>query len=438
MNKTTREKGLGLWMSTSLVVGNMVGAGVFLMPAALATYGGISIFGWIASATGALVLAKVFSKLSVLVANKSGGPYAYTKAAFGDFMGFLIAWGYWISIWVSNAAIAIAFVSALSVFIPILEESSFISIITALSAIWFLTWLNSRDIRESGKMQLITTVLKLAPLVLIIFGGFFFFNVDNFLPLNASDTSSFGAIAITATMTLYAFLGIESATIPAENVQNPKKTIARATMIGTIVTTIIYILGTVAVMGMIPMLQLAQSPAPFADAMGIMTGEWGRNLVAAGAAIAAFGALNGWILVMGQVPRASAKDNLFPRIFKKENSNGMPILGIIIGSALTSLVMLMNYSEGLVGKFRFLILLTTLCTLVPYLFTSAAYLLIMAEKKLGANKRWSVIALGGIAFLFSLWAIYGAGEKAVFWGFILLLTGIPFYILMKKRNKEVD
>ena len=435
MNKTQETKKLGLWMSTSLVIGNMIGAGVFLMPAALAAYGGISILGWLASSAGTLVLAMVFSKLSKLLVNKSGGPYAYTRAGFGDFAGFLVAWGYWISVWLGIAIIAIAFVSALSVFFPLLGENPIAGVITGLGAIWLLTWVNTKGVRESGKIQVLTTVLKLTPLVMIIVGGFFFFDINNFIPFNVSESTDFEAIAITSTMTLYAFLGFESATIPADNVKNPGKTIPRATMLGTIITTLVYVLGTVAVMGMVPLDELEVSPAPFADAMGVMTGEFGRYLVAGGAAIAAFGALNGWILVVGQLPRATAKDKLFPRIFKKENKQGVPVYGMLIASALASVVMLMNYTEGLVEQFRFLVLLGTLSALIPYLFTAASYVSILLEKKLPSQPWLGIYGMGSLAFSYSLWAVFGAGEEAVFWGFILLMIGIPFYVFVKWRNK---
>ncbi len=430
---TTTEKKMGLWMSTSLVIGNMIGAGIFLMPSALAAYGGISIIGWIFSAAGAILLAKVFSNLSVLVPNKSGGPYVYSKVGFGDFSAFLVAWGYWISIWVANAAIAIAFVGALSVFFPVLEDNKVWAVVVGLGAIWFLTWINSRGVRESGKMQLVTTALKLVPLCLIIIGGLFFFEWDNFFPFNLSDENSFGAISITAAMTLYAYMGVESATIPAVNIENPEKNIPRATMLGTIITAMVYILSTVMIMGMIHPEVLSESPAPFADAMEIIGGRWGRDLVALGAAIAAFGALNGWILVQGQIAMSIAKDNLFPNLFKKENKNGVPVIGLVVGSILTSIVMLMNYAEGLVDQFKFLILLTALCVLIPYLFSSAAYIIIKTQRKDQTTKWIPILALGGLAFAYSFWAVYGAGEKAVFWGFLLLLAGIPLYVWMKRK-----
>ncbi|MGF1557673.1 MAG: amino acid permease [Flavobacteriaceae bacterium] len=428
------QKKIGLWMCTSLVIGNMIGAGVFLMPAALATFGGISIFGWLFSAAGGLLLASIFSRLSKLVGEKNGGPYIYTKEGMGDFAGFLVAWGYWISTWVANAAITIAFVSALSIFFPVLETNALLSVLLGLVTIWVLTWVNARGLRESGKLQLITTLLKLIPLGLVIVGGVFFFDIKNFVPFNSSSSTNLGAIAITATMTLYAFLGIESATVPASNVENAAKTVPRATMLGTVITTLVYVLSTVVVMGMIPSEALSRSPSPFADAMDIIAGAWGRDVVAAGAAIAAFGALNGWILIQGQIAMATAKDNLFPSIFKRENKKGVPAMGIVIGSLLTSIIMLMNYTDGLVEQFKFMILLTTLCCLVPYLFSTAAYILILVQRK-SPNHNWLPdLILSSLAFLFSLWAIYGAGEEAVFYGFLLLLAGIPFYVWMKFRN----
>ena len=432
----TKSSKLGIWMSTSLVIGNMIGAGVFLMPSALGAFGGISILGWLFASSGALLLALLFSRLSKSIKNSTGGPYAFTREGFGDFPGFLVAWGYWISIWVSNAAIAIAFVGALSVFIPALAENMLWAILMALASIWILTWVNALGVHSSGKMQLVTTVMKIIPLLVIIIWGAFYFEADNFIPFNASEFSSAKAIAITAAMTFFAFLGIESATIPADNVEDATRTIPRATLFGTVITTLIYVMSTVVIMGMIPMASLATSPAPFADAMEIMAGSTGEYLIAAGAAMAAFGALNGWILIMGQVARATAKDKLFPGIFGKENKNGVPFIGMFIGSALTSAVMLMNYTDGLVEQFRFMILLGTLCCLIPYLFSSAAYLILGSKFPAGKNTKWSVWIPGSLGFVFSLWMIYGTGEKAVFWGTLLLLAGTPFYIWMKNREQK--
>ncbi|MEP6947944.1 MAG: amino acid permease [Ginsengibacter sp.] len=428
---------LGLWTSTSLVVGNMVGSGVFLMPAALAAYGGISLFGWVFSAIGAFLLAKVFSNLSKLMPRADGGPYAYSREGLGDFAGFLVAWGYWISTLCTNAAITVALVSALSTFFPALAANPVLAVVTGLGAIWLLSWINTLGIVTSGKMQLITTILKIIPLLLVAVGGLFFIRLQNFIPFNISGHSDFAAITTTATLTFFAFLGLECATIPSGSVANPEKTIPRATMLGTLTVTVVYILSTISVMGMIPAKDLQHSVTPFADAAVIIWGSSARYWISAGVAMAAFGALNGWILVQGQIPHAIAKDKLFPPVFGKENKKGVPTQGIVISSILVSVLMAMNYTKGLVEQFKILILLSTLTVLVPYLFSAAAYIIIRVENKyLKPGGSWvPAIILASLAFLFSLWAVAGSGQEIVYWGFMLLMAGIPFYVLIlwKKR-----
>ena len=431
-----KTKKIGLITATSLVVGNMIGAGIFLVPATLASYGSISILGWIFTAAGALILAKIFSNLSKIIINKSGGPYTYSREGFGDFVGFLVAWGYWISIWISNAAVAIAIIGALSFFFPTLNDDPILSISVGLGMIWFLTWINSKGISTSGKVQVLTTILKLTPLVFVILIGIFFFDLNNFPEFNLTGNSNFATFPVVAAVTLYAFLGIECATIPAENIENPEKIVPKATMLGTIIVTCVYIVGTIVLFGILPVDILQVSPAPFAEAGKIIGGDFGGYFVAAGAAISGIGALNGWILISGQVPMSTAKDGLFPKIFKKENKNGVPYLGLIIGSILTSLIMLMNFTDGLVEQFTFILNLTVLTALIPYLFVASAYVIIVINKKLHGNNFIKTFILGSLGFAYSLWAIFGSGSETVFYGFILLLLGVPFYVMGKWKNRE--
>ena len=238
----------------------MIGSGIFLLPASLAAYGGISVIGWIVSACGGLVLAKVFSELGKMFP-QTGGPYIFAKKGFGDFPGFLVAWGYWIAIICTNAAITVTMLSYLSVFFPILKSSSLVAVLTGLGTIWLLTYINSRGVKAAGWVQLITTILKLVPLILIAIVGMFFIELAHFQPFNLSKENNFTAITATTTLTLFAFLGIESATIPADNIKNPEVTIPKATMYGIWAAIFVYILGSVAVMGLIPCL-LYTSPSP--------------------------------------------------------------------------------------------------------------------------------------------------------------------------------
>lgn len=404
----------------------MIGSGIFLLPASLAPYGGISIIGWIVSALGGIVLAKVFSELSKRFP-KTGGPYTFTKQGFGDFPAFLVAWGYWISICCTNAAITVTMLSYLSIFFPILNTSPFAAAVTGLSAIWLLTYINSRGVKEASWVQLVTTVLKLVPLILITIVGLFFIEIAHFQPFNLSGESNFAAITATTTLTLFAYLGIESATIPADNVENPNETIPKATIIGTWIATVVYILGSIAVMGIIPPETLATSQAPFADAAVVIWGESARNWVALGVVISVFGALNGWIMMQGQIPLAAAKDGLFPPLFGQLNKRNSPATGIAFSSILISGLMLMNYSKSLIAAFEFMILLATLTCLVPYLFSTATHLLFA----LRSGKKWSWI-WGSLAFIFSMWAVAGSGQEIVFWGFLVLMAGIPLYVWIKK------
>ncbi|MEQ9591443.1 MAG: amino acid permease [Cyclobacteriaceae bacterium] len=432
-------KKIGLWTTTSLVVGNTIGAGVFLMPSALASYGGISLLGWLFSALGTIFIAIIFSKLSKMVPTGDGGPYAYTRAGFGDFPGFLVAWGYWLSCVATNATIAVSLVGAVSLFIPILATSSIAAVLSALGSIWILTWVNARGVQVGGRVQLVTTILKLVPLALVAFGGLFYVNLDFFLPFNISEVSDYAAITATAAMTIFAFQGIESGTVPAGEVKDPEKTISRATMIGTFIVITVYIFSTISVMGIIPAHLLQKSVTPFADAAELIWGTGARYWVGAGVVISALGALNGWILIQGQVPYAISKDKLFPHIFEKRNRHGAPALGIALSSILVSVLVYMNFSKGLVEQFQFLVLLTTVMVLVPYLFSSAAYILLMIENNHLGSRGWiRTIILSAGGFSFSIWAIAGAGDESVFWGFLMLLAGMPFYIWNVWKRKQYN
>src|SRR5580698_7334992 len=223
---------LGLWTSTSLVVGGMIGAGVYLVPASMASFGSISLLGWAFAAVGTFFIARVFSGLSKMVPGAAGGLYAYTREAFGDFAGFLVGWGYYLSVVTANAAIVVSFVGAMSTFFPALKTNPVYAVLTGLGAIASLTWINTRGITSSGKVQLVTTILKIVPLIAIGLGGLFFIKAANFHPFNATSSSAFGAITNAAAIAMFALVGIECATIPAESVENAEKTVSRATMIG--------------------------------------------------------------------------------------------------------------------------------------------------------------------------------------------------------------
>ncbi|PWH83575.1 amino acid permease [Algibacter marinivivus] len=434
MNSQTQK--IGLITATSYVIGGMIGAGIFVIPAILAPYGSISFLGWLFTAAGALILAKIFGNFSKIIKDKSGGPYAYSKAGFGNFIGFLVAWGYWISIWVSNAALAITVIGALSFFFPVLESDSVIRVLSGLSIVWFLTWINARGIKDSGKFQVITTILKLLPLFFVIIAGLFLFDINNFPAFNLTGESDFPVIPIVAAATLYAFLGLESASVPAADIKNPDKNIPKATFFGTMIVALVYILSTFVLFGVLPMDVLASSPSPFADAARLIGGDFGGYFVAGGIVISAIGCLNVGVLFTGQIPMAASQDQLFPKIFGKQNKNGAPVFGLIIGGLLTTAIMLMNLSDGLVDQFKFIANIVVFSNLIPYLFVSAAYVLVLIERKIQVKNWIKVLTLSLLGIAYSLWAIYGAGEESALFGLLLLLLGIPVFVIMQWNKRE--
>lgn len=433
-SEVKEESKLGFWSSTALVVGNMIGSGIFLLPATLAIYGGISLLGWGFAAVGAILMALIFGELGRLAPQTTGGPYAYTKISLGEFPAYLVAWSYWISIWCTNAAIAVALVSYLTVFIPVLGHSPIAAVLTGLSVIWFLTWTNSKQIKTVGFVQLVTTILKLVPIVLIGFFGIFYFKAENFPSFNLTTDSNFFVLTAATTLIFFAFLGMESATIPGSKIKNAETNIKKATIAGTILTAAVYLLSTVAIMGILPHEKLATSNAPFADAAFVFWGDYAKYIVAAGAVISTFGALNGWILLQGQIPMSAAMDKLFPKVFGKVNANGSPAIGLVMSSILATILMALNYTKTLVEAFSFMMLLSTLSVLTPFIFSTASY--IMQSFKLKEKNLTGKMVIAVLAFCFCLWMMAGSGKEVVFWGFLLLIAGIPFYVWMKLADPE--
>ena len=423
---------LTFWMAVALVMGNMIGSGIFLLPASLAQFGGVSLIGWVVSAGGALLLAAVFARLSRL-APDAGGPYAYTRHAFGDLPAFLIAWGYWISVWTGLGALAVALVGYLAAFVPQLAQLRLASASAALAAVWILVAVNIAGLRAAGWVQVVTTVLKLLPLAGISVLGLLHFEPAHFAIPDSGVRALAGAVPATAALTLWAFLGLESATIPAGSIRNPEVTIPRATLLGTACAAVLYLASTVAVMSLLPPQALGASTAPYADAARLAGGHWASRAVAAGAAISCFGALNGWILVVGQLPLAVARDGLFPRIFARTTSRGTPAAAMIIGGVLTTVMVCLNYTRSLVELFTFFLLLSTLNTLVPYVFSSMAVFVL--PNRAGGRPFSAAAKLGALlAFAYSLWAMAGAGADTVYWGFLLLMAGLPVYVFLVKTR----
>ncbi|MEW2586314.1 amino acid permease [Streptomyces virginiae] len=428
----------GLPIATCLVMGNIIGGGIFLLPASVAPFGTISLVAFAVLTLGAVALALVFGRLAHRHP-QTGGPYVYARAAFGDFAGFLAAWSYWTTSWVSNAALAVASVGYLSVLFPAIGAHKWSMCLAALAMQWLPALANLAGTRYVGAVQLVATVLKFAPLMLVAVGGLFFFDPANLGPFQATGQSPAGALSASAAILLFSYLGVESAAVSAGEVRDPARNVGRATILGTAGAAVVYLLGTLSVFGLVAHEKLVTSEAPFTDAVNAMFGgTWGGTLVACAAVISMAGALNGWTLLSAQTPYAAAKDGLFPRAFEKKR-RGVPVVGVVVTTSLASALTVYNYTAGSDGVFEILVLVTTFTATVPYLLSTAAqiYFLLSGQgERVHGGRLARDGALAVLAFGFSMWLVAGSGYAAVYQGVLFLFAGVAVYAVMAARRQR--
>jgi APA family basic amino acid/polyamine antiporter len=338
-------------------------------------------------------------------------------------------WSYWISLWVTNAAVAVGAVSYLEALAPDLLGGGR-GPVAAVGFVLLFTAIATRGVRASGAVQLATSVLKLMPLIavivlaVVVLGGGADRAEGGLAPMPLSP----GAVAAAAALTLWAMLGFESATLPSGKVKRPERTVPRATLIGMLIVGAAYLLTSMSVFLLLPAEEAARSGAPLADLVSRYWGSGAAALVAAFAAISALGALNGWVLLQAEVPLALARSGVFPAAFARVNARGMPVFGQLVGAALTTALIATNFSRGLAGLFQFMILLATAATLVLYLTAALGALVLKRRGELPGGLTWATPALGT---LFALWTLWGAGKEAVGWGAALLASGIPVFLVMR-------
>ncbi|MEX6724163.1 amino acid permease [Parapedomonas caeni] len=433
--KSTRA--LGLWMCTALVVGNMIGSGVFMLPASLAPYGVNGLGGWAFTVAGAMMLALVFAALSRVVPG-AGGPYVYPRAAFGEGVGFLVAWAYWVGTWVGNAAVAIGTTAYLAELVPAIKATPSGPALVTTAMIWLLTYVNWRGTRTMGAVQMVTTILKLMPLLAVGALGLYLLGSGQTDAIRAEPQPvTLDAMTATAILALWGLLGLETATVPADKVDNPARTIPLATIWGTLVTGLIYIVACMTVVMLLPREVAASSSAPFAEVVRQHWGAGAATLLALFAFISGFGALNGWILVQGEMPRVLAEDGIFPRLFARQSRHGTPGSALVITSALVSAMVLMNYSASMVKVFTFIVLISTSANLIMYLAVSLSALRLALAGRMpqgSSGRQIALLVVAALASGYALWTLYGAGAEAFLWCLALVALGIPVYALMKGRR----
>jgi basic amino acid/polyamine antiporter, APA family len=420
-------KVIGFWQCWAFTVGTMIGTGIFMMPALLAPYGGLSFGGWLVTAGGSVMIALSIGRLASRT-TRSGGMQIFVQDAFGHLPGFLVGWSNWVACVISSAALAVGFVGYLTAVVPGLSNEPGYQALAAVALIWTVTLLLVRGVKEAGAIQLLLTVLKIVPLVLVIVWGFIAGKAENLPPLMPTGDTPIAAmnpvaiLSATALLTMFAFIGLDVGAMPAGNVKDAKRTVPRAVVIGTLTAAVVYILATAAVMLLIPAGELAASTSPFADAVrGI--GEWAPPLITVGALISIVGSLNGNIFCTAQQSMAVALEGMAPKVLARLNKGESPWVSLVFSSALATALLLLNYSRGLVGAFSFLIMMTTAASLVCY-FACA-----LAELKHSRRSAYAWAAIAVIAALYSAFAILGAGQESLIWGGVLIALGVPVYFL---------
>lgn len=422
MNEETKKPGqkLGFFMSVALVMGNMIGSGVFLLPQGLAPYGWNAIAGWVVTIAGALCLAHVLAKLT---ASHSGaiGPAELVERSFGPLAGFLIGFAFWVSVWTGCVTIAVGATSYMSSFLPILGDHPALA---ALGIIWAMTGVNLLGVRSAGSFQLITTVLKLTPLIVVAVLIGLILSREGIAALAPfpAEGLSLPSVNAAAALTLWAMIGFEAACAASHKIDNPQRNVPRATFYGALLSGIIYLVVCSGITLMLPADKVAASNAPFELFVATFLSPGPASLVAAFAAISAIGAVNGWTLVQAELPLEMAKRNMMPIWFAHISANGVPINGLLTSTVLGSLLVLANSSQSMAGLFTFMALLTTSVTLWLYLACAAV-----------ALKHRIAVPFALLGLVFGVWSLWGAGIEASGWSIVLMFAGLPLYWWTRRK-----
>jgi arginine:agmatine antiporter len=428
---SSEARQIGLFPATMLVAGNMIGAGIFMMPTVMASIGAISTLGWLVTAPGAFVMGYLFARLGQ-VQPKAGGPYAYAREALGDFAGFQCNLLYWFSNVIANIAIATSITGYVSVFLPF-SRSPFLGALCTIFIIWLSAALNMVGPRLVTRFESITTVLGIGPIALVGVVGWFFFDPATFqTSWNPDGLSEWQAIGAAVSIMFWSFMGVESASVAAAVVKNPEKNVGRATLLGVLIAAAVYILSTTAIMGLIPNDQLRHSAAPFADAAMSVLGPAGVVMITICAIVKASGCLGGWTLINAETALATARDGLFPTLFARTDSRGVPVRGLVIVSILMSVIVFLTISPTIGETFMVLADIAVLLVLTPYIFAAVSVGHYVQEKLVSRHLVW--VALITIAYCLGV-IVVSAGTAVAISMALGLATAPLFRVFLAFADK---
>ncbi|RTK96406.1 MAG: amino acid permease [Neisseriaceae bacterium] len=427
---------IGLFAAMFMVTSNMLGSGVYMLPASLAGIGGVSLIGWGVALIGVIALALVFAKLAVISPN-GAGPYSYARQAFGHFVGYQTNFVYSLANWIALVSMLTIIVGYLGNIFPIFKHIVIASA-TQIIIIWLFVLLNISGAKIVGYVQSTAFIFAIIPLLFVAVAGWHWFDMKTFMDgWNVTGQTPVAAVNASFNNIMWAFIGVESACVSASVVSNPNRNIPLATLFGVLVASIIYISTCTVMMGIIPNHQLATSSAPFADVLAIIFHSHAAGIIMSIIAIIdVSGAMAGWTLVTGQTARAAAEDGLFPKVFAKTNKKGMPVYGLIILAFVMSIIVVLTASPSAQEQFNKIITMSVILYLIPYIYSAFA-VMVLGIDKVGHKAYWLYSSLGIVAAAFCMWSILGSDKPLTVWAFLVMISSTVFYAFkhIPKKSK---
>lgn len=414
----SRTKKLGFGSVLAIVFGSQIGSGIFVVPTSLAPFGLYSIFAWIIAGLGAIVLAFMFADLCSSFP-KTGGPHVYVNEMFGRMAAFFTGWTYWLISWISSSVVVVTAVACLHPFLGE-NQSPYLYLTLEVILLLALTYINCKSVVLSGKVEFVLTLMKFIPFVVVPAIIFQDFDLSKVCVFPSCENLSFENLMLSATsIAFWCFIGVECATTPAGDVENPSKTIPRAIVLGTVSVALIYLINNVAIMGVIPSQQLAVSKAPFVDSISVVLGKNFSMIIAIITSLVCIGTLNAWILTSSQISLGLAKDNLLPKVLTKKNKKGAPYLSVLISCLGMIPILILTKNESLSSQINYIIDFSVKSFLLVYTICGLAYLKLAL--KLHCLKK---ITLASIALIFCLLMIFESSLQSVLVAALFTVSGI--------------
>ena len=417
---------MDFWSVLALVIGSQVGSGVFLLPASLAPYNAYALFGWMISGIGAIILAQVFAEL-VERFPKTGGAHVFVEKAFGRTASFFVGWTYWIISSISTASVIATAISYLSPLIHV--PSVYIAIVYQILLCIIMALINLQGVYTSGKVESVLAGIKVCTLVLLPLCALYYFNSNYLVWETPKDLGVIDTIGSSCALTFWAFIGLEAATTPAESVDNPRRTIPLAIMLGTLMVLGLYMLNSTALIGLIPTNELAQSQAPYVLASQYVFGGNWFQVFAIFAVLVCLSNMNAWVLASGQIAYGIAKDNLLPSLFAKVNQHGAPSWGIIISSALNIPIIIASANENIAKQVEAIIQLSVTAYLFIYAMCAISLMYIAYKETNSLINKPCLLA--SLACVFCGVLLYSTPGYNIIVCLGIILSGLPIYLSLK-------